>query len=295
MKRNGSIASRILLHAVLILLSLTFIIPFIYVVSISFTDEAALDTFGYQLFPKVLSTAAYKYVFANPQKILWAYRTTIIESALATFLSLIIMSMLAYPLSRKEYRFKNQLSLFVYFTTLFGGGMVPTYILNTQYLHLGNSIWVYIIPCLVNAFHVIVIRTFFQGLPDALTESARIDGCSEIRTLFQIVLPLSKPVLATVGLMTLLTRWNEWNASLLYIRNERLYTLQYLLQRILREADYIAQMAQEMPTGLPGTQKLPTDSMRFALCVVAAGPMVIVFPFFQKYFARGLTVGAVKG
>lgn len=286
--------SKIILHLVLILLSLTFIVPFIYVISISFTQESALLD-GYKLIPKQFSTEAYKYVFANPQKILNAYKTTIIESGLGTFLSLMIMSMLAYPLSRKEYKFRNQISMFVYFTTLFSGGMVPSYILITQYLNMGNTIWVYIIPPIVNAFHVIVIRTFFQGLPEALTESARIDGCSEIRTLFRIVLPLSKPVLATVGLMTLLTRWNEWNACLLYIRDENLYTLQYLLQRILREADFVAKMAQQMPNGIKIGENLPSDSMRFALCVVAAGPMLVVFPFFQKYFARGLTVGAVKG
>ena len=295
MKRKKSAASKAILHIVLILLSLTFIIPFLYVISISFTDETAIDEFGYRLIPKLFSTAAYRYVFANPQKIIWAYKTTIIESAAATVFGLIVMSMLAYALSRREYKYKNILSLFVYFTTLFSGGMVPIYILNTQYLHLDNTIWIYIVPCLVNAFHVIVIRTFFQGLPDALMESARIDGCSEIRTLFQIVLPLSKPVLATVGLMTLLARWNEWNASLLYVRDEKLYTLQYLLQKILREADFVSRMAQNMPQQVSQTQKLPTDAMRFALCVVAAGPMVAIFPFFQKYFARGLTVGAVKG
>lgn len=294
-KKHKFEISKIILHMILIVMSLGFLIPFLYVISISFSDEATVIETGYKLIPPKFSIEAYRYVFANPQKLLWAYRTTIIQAAAATVLSLLLMSMLAYPLSRKEYKYKNALSLFVYFTTLFSGGMVPIYILNTQYLHLDNTIWIYIIPGLVNAFYVIVIRTFFQGLPSSLMESARIDGCHEIRTLFQIVLPLSKPVLATVGLMTLLAHWNVWNTTLLYIRDEELYSLQYLLQRILRDANFISQMAEQMPSGIDLNVKVPSESMRFAMCVVAAGPMLVVFPFFQKYFASGLTVGAVKG
>lgn len=294
MKKKNTI-SKIILNAVLILITLTFIIPFVYVLSISFTNEDSLIKNGYKLIPEIIDTAAYKIVTANPQKLIWAYETTIIESVITTLLSLVVTALLAYPLSRKNYSLRKPLSFYVYFTTLFSGGLVPTYILNTQYLHLGNTIWIYILPYLVSAFYVIIVRTSFQALPDSLMDAAKIDGCGEFRTLFQIVLPLSKPVLATVALMTLLARWNEWNASLLYIRDESLYTLQFLLQRILREAEFVNSMADKMPNGIDTSAALPSESMRFAMCVFAAGPMLVVFPFFQKYFSRGLTVGAVKG
>ena len=156
---------------------------------------------------------------------------------------------------------------------------------------------VYIFPNLVNAFHVIVIRTFFQGLPQSLTEAAKIDGASELRIFFKIVIPLSKPVIATISLLTLLARWNDWNTALIYIKSPNLYSLQYLLQKILREVEFVKNMAESTPIvgiDMDATQ-LPSETIRFAMCMVAAGPMLVVFPFFQKYFAKGLTVGAVKG
>ena len=162
---------------------------------------------------------------------------------------------------------------------------------------MGNTVWVYIFPNLVNAFHVIVIRTFFQGLPQSLTEAAKIDGASELRIFFKIVIPLSKPVIATISLLTLLARWNDWNTALIYIKSTNLYSLQYLLQKILREVEFVKNMAESTPIAgidMDATQ-LPSETIRFAMCMVAAGPMLVVFPFFQKYFAKGLTVGAVKG
>ena len=207
------------------------------------------------------------------------------------------MAMLAYPLSRPNYKYKKIATFFIFFTMLFSGGLIPTYIWITRYLHLGDTIWVYILPCLVNAFHVIVIRSFFQGLPQALMESAKIDGASELQTFFKIVMPLSKPVIATISLLTLLSRWNDWNTALIYIKSSNLYSLQYLLQKILREAEFVKNMADSSPVaGVDlDLSNLPSVTIRFAMCMVAAGPMLIIFPFFQKYFAKGLTVGAVKG
>ena len=156
---------------------------------------------------------------------------TIIYSIVATVLGVVVMAMLAYPLSRPNYKYKKIATFFIFFTMLFSGGLIPTYIWITRYLHLGDTIWVYILPCLVNAFHVIVIRSFFQGLPQALMESAKIDGASELQTFFKIVMPLSKPVIATISLLTLLSRWNDWNTALIYIKSSNLYSLQYLLQK----------------------------------------------------------------
>ena len=277
--------------------SLVFILPFVLIISASFSDEQTLLSEGYKLIPSVFSTEAYKYVFRNPQQLLDSYKVTIIYSIVATVLGVVVMAMLAYPLSRPNYKYKKIATFFIFFTMLFSGGLIPTYIWITRYLHLGDTIWVYILPCLVNAFHVIVIRSFFQGLPQALMESAKIDGASELQTFFKIVMPLSKPVIATISLLTLLSRWNDWNTALIYIKSSNLYSLQYLLQKILREAEFVKNMAESSPVaGVDlDLSNLPSVTIRFAMCMVAAGPMLIIFPFFQKYFAKGLTVGAVKG
>ena len=226
-----------------------------------------------------------------------SYKITIFYSLTATFFGVIVMAMLAYPLSKPNYRYKKPVTFFIFFTMLFSGGLIPSYIWITRYLHLGDTVWVYILPNLVNAFHVIVIRTFFQGLPQSLTEAAKIDGMSELMIFFKIVIPLSKPVIATISLLTLLARWNDWNTALIYIKSTNLYSLQYLLQKILREVEFVKNMAESTPIAgidMDATQ-LPSETIRFAMCMVAAGPMLVVFPFFQKYFAKGLTVGAVKG
>lgn len=287
----------ILINVFFVLFSLSFIVPFLLIISISFTDEQTILSGGYSLIPKMFSLEAYKYVFRSPEQLINSYKVTIFYSIAGTLLSMLVMTLTAYPLSRKNYRYRKPVMFFIFFTMLFSGGLVPSYILITKYLHLGNSIWVYILPYLANAWYIIVIRTFFQGLPSELVESAKIDGGSELLIFFRIILPLSKPVLATVSLLTLLTRWNDWNTALLYIRDTNLFSLQYLLQKILREAQFIKSMAESSPVaGISmDTSNIPSETVRYAMCIVAAGPMLVIFPFFQKYFAKGLTVGAVKG
>ena len=284
-------------NIVLVLLSLCFILPFILIISASLTNEQALLDNGYKLIPSEVSFEAYQYIGESPGQLLSSYKVTIIFSAAATFLSMIVMTLMAYPLSRPHYRFRKPVTFFIIFTMLFSGGLIPSYILMTRYLHLQDNIWVYILPNLANAFHIIVIRSFFQGLPPSLMESAKMDGASEIQVFTKIVLPLSKPVIATVALLNLLARWNDWYTALLYVRNKQLYSLQYLLQQILREVQFVKDMAESSPVaGISiNLSNLPSETMRFAMCIVAAGPMLVIFPFFQKYFAKGLTVGAVKG
>lgn len=285
-----------LIHLIFVLMCLTFIIPMLYVVSISFSSEQAISDFGYSLFPKVWSLDAYRHIFRNPDQIINSYKTTIFFSIVGSFSALLVMALVAYPLSRKNFVLRQPITFFIFFTMLFGGGLIPSYILNTQYLGLGNNIWVYILPSLASAWHIIIIRTFFSQLPQSLVESAKIDGASELRIFFQIVLPLSKPVLATILLMTLLGKWNDWNTALIYIRDSELYSLQYMLQKMLREAEFVKGLANsEMGLNIQLDMEVPTETVRFAMVIVAAGPMLVVFPFFQKYFTRGLTVGAVKG
>lgn len=296
MRRNKLTVSRALIHLLFILMCASFIIPMIYVISISLSDEQALTQFGYRLFPKVVSTRAYMHIFQNPTQLLNSYKTTIFFSMVGSTASLLVMALVAYSLSRNNFVLRKPITFFIFFTMLFGGGTIPSYILNTQYLGLANNIMVYILPSLASAWYIIIMRTFFSQLPHSLVESAKIDGASELRIFFQIVFPLSKPVLATVFLMTLLNKWNDWYTSLLYIRDTNLYSLQYMLQKILREAEFVKSMsALGVNLNTDMQTSVPTEPVRFAMVIVAAGPMLVVFPFFQKYFTRGLTVGAVKG
>ena len=281
------------LHIFFVLMCLTYILPFLLLLAISFTDEKTIMEFGYNIIPKKISFEAYKQVFNNPTQLINSYKTTIIFSVTSTVLAVIVTTMTAYPLSRNNFKYKKALTWYIFITMLFGGGLIPSYLVNTKFLHLGNTIWVYILPGLVSTWNVIIVRTFFQGIPESLAESAKIDGASEFYTFIKIMLPLSKPVMATIGFMFLLGKWNDWNTALIYIKDTKLYSLQYLLQKILRETEFIKEMAGDNANF--NNYTLPTESMRYATAILAAGPMLVIFPFFQKYFTKGMTIGAVKG
>lgn len=281
------------LHVFFIISCLAYLIPFWLLIAISFTDEAAISQYGYQLIPKAWSTAAYKYVFANPKQLIDSYKVTIGFTVVHTALGILVQALYAYPLSRPNFKFRKFCTWFVFFTMLFSGGLVPSYLINTKLLHLGNTFWIYIFPGAVSAWNIIVMRTFFQGLPESLVESAKVDGASELRIFFQIILPLSKPCIASLAFMLAVTTWNNWNTSLIYIRDAELYSLQYMLQKILREVEFVEKMAAE--TGMLADYETPTEAMRYATAILAAGPILVIFPFFQKYFTKGLTIGAVKG
>ena len=281
------------LHTFFVISCLMYLIPFWLLIAISFTSESAISQYGYQLIPKAWSTAAYEYVFANPKQIIDSYKVTIAFTILHTFLGILVQALYAYPLSRPNFKFKKFCTWFVFFTMLFSGGLVPSYLINTKLLHLGNTFWVYVFPGCISAWNIIVMRTFFQGLPEALVESAKVDGASELRIFFQIILPLSKPCIASLAFMLAVVTWNNWNTSLIYIRDAELYSLQYMLQKILREVEFVEKMAAE--TGMLADYETPTEAMRYATAILAAGPILVIFPFFQKYFTKGLTIGAVKG
>lgn len=295
---KGYKAETVIINLLFCLFSLCFIVPFLYVISISISNEELMNTYGYKLIPKELDFTGYKYVFNNMEQIIDSYKVTGFTSILGTILGLLIMSMAAYPIALKDFCFRRPITFMIFFTMIFGGGLIPSYILNTQYLGLRDSVWVYIIPSLANAWNIIVLKTFFQGLPVSCIESARLDGASELRVFFQIILPLSKPALASVGLLTLLTRWNDWYTCLIYIESKELYSLQFLLQKILMDAEFVNNIARNIPGGMidvGSLMQVPTESVRFAMCIIAAGPMLVIFPFFQRYFTRGLTIGSVKG
>ena len=290
---------KIVIHLFFILMCLTFVVPMILVISISFSSEASVTAVGagYSLIPKEFRLEAYQLAFANPKTVTYGYIVTISQSFLGTFLSCIVMGMVAYPLSRSNFAYKGVITFIVFFTMLFGGGMIPTYIVYTQFYGLRDNFLVYILPGLAGgAYYTLIVRTFIKGLPESLFESAKIDGARELTIFFRIAVPLSKPVFATVAFMMLVAKWNDFQTSMIYITNQNLYTLQYLLQRILNEAQYLNGLMSNPIPGVDVSQfKQPAETLRYAMCVIAAGPMLLIFPFFQKYFATGLTIGAVKG
>ena len=264
-------------------------------VSASFSNEKDIIMHGFKLIPEHFDLAAYKVVFKNPKSIIDAYKVTITFSVVGTVLALLIRSSAAYALSSPKLRQKNKFSFYFYFTMLFNGGLVPSYILITQYLHLDDTIWVYILPTLVSPWHVFMLRTFFNNLPSSLHESMRLDGASEYTIFARLVLPLSKPAIATIALMTFLADWNNWNTAMLYINDQELISLQYLLQKIIRDVEFLRNNAQNVGGMDLSGAEVPTTTMQMAMAMIAAGPVLVIFPFFQKYFVKGLTVGSVKG
>ncbi len=296
MKKSKSLKAKIFFNAFFILVCICVLVPFVMLISISISNEKDIANYGYRLIPMNVDFSAYKYVFKNPASILNAYKVTALFSFGTMALGMISTAMVAYPLTKPWLKGRQAISFYLYFTMLFSGGMIPTYILMTQYLHLDDTIWAYILPALVNPWYVFMMRTFFAGIPEEISESAIIDGASEFRIFVQMILPLSKPVLATVALFLFLDKWNDWYTSMMYVNDEKLISLQYMLQRIL---DNIKLMQDSAMSG-GGTmgvsvKDIPTETVRMAIAIVVAGPALIVFPFFQKYFVKGLTVGSVKG
>ncbi|WP_206105449.1 carbohydrate ABC transporter permease [Paenibacillus thalictri] len=282
-------SSGAMLYAVLTLLCLVVLLPIAVLVSASFSSENALVQHGYSLLPQQFTTAAYGYILSNPRQILASYGVTVFVTMVGTPASLLITALLAYPLSRKDFFYNRQLSFYVFFTMLFNGGLVPWYIVVTQIFHLKDTLWVLIVLHLVTPWYVLLMRTFFSALPHEIVESAKIDGVGEYRLFLQIILPLSAPVLATVGLFSALMFWNDWWLGLLYIEDRDLIPLQYLLYTTVKNIEVL----DSLPTST-GTA-IPSESARMAMAVIAIGPIALLYAFFQKYFVRGLTVGAIKG
>ena len=293
MKKGVSLVPKIIIYTILILVCAACVIPLITVVSVSFSDDMRLIKEGYGILPKDFSLAGYAYVFKAPEKIFRAYGVTIVVTLLGLVLGVTVNALLAYVLSVREYRFHKQLTVFLLIPMLLSGGIVSSYIWITT-LHLKNTLWVMFLPALVSPWNVIMMRTFFLKLPGSLTEAAIIDGAGELTVFARIILPLSKPVLATIGMMTVLAFWNDWYAPLLYITKPELYNLQYRLYLIMRNVQEMTKAVMNAGMNI-SLKDLPTESMRMAMCVISAGPMLFVFPFFQKHLVKGLTVGGVKG
>ena len=274
------------------------ITPLVLIICISFSSAESLAQNGYKFIPSEWSMKAYESVAQMGSSFGQSYKMTIFYAFFGTALSLFVMSLLAYVLARKDFKYRRVLSFYVFFTTLFSGGLVPSYILNARYLHLNDTIWIFILPSLVSAFDVIILRTFVQtSIPESLFDAAKIDGANEFQVYWLIVLPLFKAGLATIGLFNVVSRWNNWFTGMLYIENPKLVPVMTLLQRIQKNIDYIkanTDMA-ESPEVLEMLQNIPSESARMAIAIIAMLPLLVIYPFFQKYFVKGLTVGSVKG
>lgn len=279
-------------YAFIMSFSLFCLLPFWLVLSSSLTDEINLLQKGYSLIPQKVSLEAYKLIFRT-DVIFNAYKVTILVTAAGTILSILFTSAMAYAVSVNTVKYRNHITFYVYFTMLFNGGLVPSYILISKYLDMKDSIWVLIIPALITPWYMFLLRNFFKTIPASLAESARIDGANDVYILFKIIIPLSLPAMATIGLFYALGYWNEWFRALLFIEKPELYPLQYIIMHILRSVDFANVIAKE--SGISTGQIIPAYSTRMATTIVTIGPIIFVYPFIQKYFVKGLTVGSVKG
>ncbi|MBF1007376.1 MAG: carbohydrate ABC transporter permease, partial [Lachnospiraceae bacterium] len=274
------------------LMALICIVPFIVLISGSFTSENYIRTQGYSLFINEFSTKAYELIFRNPVTVFRAYGISILITGVGTILGTLLITMTAYVICRKDFKYRNHFSFFFYFTTLFNGGMVSTYIFYIQYLKLKDSLWALILPGLFNVFYLLIMRSFVNTIPPSLIEASKIDGAGEYRIFFQVVFPLLKPGLATVGLFMALGYWNDWYNAMLYINSNTKFPLQYMLYNLLQQTQALARIASQ--SGI-SVADLPSNSLKMAMAIVATGPILLVYPFVQKYFVKGITVGSVKG
>lgn len=282
---------KILAYSVMAVLSVLCVVPFLLMIASSVTGEAALLVHGYRFFPKEISLAAYEYLFSDGVTMLRAYGITIFVTVVGTAVSLVLTTLLAYSISRRNLPGRNVIAFIVFFAMLFNGGIVPSYIMWNNIFHIKNTIFALIVPnYLVFGFYVIMMRTYFMSnIPEEVLESTRIDGAGELTILVRMVIPMATPILATVGMMQAITYWNEWQNGLYYVNESKLYTIQLILNKMINNADAIKTIATNV------SMQLPSVSIRMAVAVLGALPIMCVFPFFQQYYVKGITIGAVKG
>lgn len=295
-KGKDVILLNVLAYTFCSIIALMCLVPFVMILSASFSSEAAISANGFSILPQDFSLEAYKNVFQEPMVIVRAYATTILLTISGTAIGLLIQTMTAYVLSRKDFEWRNGFSFFFYFTTLFSGGLVPTYVLYTQTLNLKDNYLALLLPLVFSVYNLLIMKSYISGIPDTLIDAAKMDGCGEFKTLFRIIMPLIKPALATVGLFIALAYWNDWYNAMLYIKNEDMYPLQYFLyQKVNNIEAYKKMIANNASASAVSAMTLPTQTLKMALTVVVTGPIILAFPLVQKYFVQGITIGAVKG
>ena len=290
--------TNVLFNTLFLLLALMCFLPIIFIFIISLTKNDVIRTQGYQLFlnAETVSADAYIYLWSQRQTIFHALWVSVYTTVLGTVLGVILTCVMGYVLSRREHKLNNFLTILIFIPMVFGGGMAASYVVNTQILHLNNTMWILILPLAVSSWNVTISRTFFRStIPDSVIESAKIDGASQLTIFTKIVLPISKPVLATIGLFLAFGYWNDWFQAQLYISDDNLKSLQAMLNNIQGNVEYLTKNPTAMLTTSDLKKNMPHESVRMAIAFVVAVPIACVYPFFQKYFISGLTVGAVKG
>lgn len=285
---------RIFAYAVVLLTSLACLFPFLLIISASLTKNESIVKDGFHFIPKHFSLEGYEMVFRFPEQVMKAYGVTTFVTVTGTVIGLFLMTMAGYVLARKDFKYRNYFSFFVYFTTLFGGGLVPWYILLTKYLQLTDTYTVLIYPGLMTPFLIILMKNFIKSaVPDELYESAKIDGANDFTIYWRIVLHLSLPGIATVGLFLALHYWNDWFMSALFINDQSKYQLQFYLYNVINSMAFIASMGTS--TGVSLGTDLPAETTKMAMAIIVTGPILLLYPFVQRFFVKGLTIGAVKG
>ncbi|MBP3966615.1 MULTISPECIES: carbohydrate ABC transporter permease [Paenibacillus] len=275
------------------LFALCCLVPFLVVLGTSFTKEASIAKHGFNIWPRDFSTFAYKIVFENPDLIIGSYAVTIGLTIVGTIAGLFLVAMTGYALQRPDFEQRNSISFFIYFTTLFSGGLVPFYLLIKQYLSLGDNYLAVLLPGLMSPFLIIMMKSFTKSIPHAITESAKIDGAGDFTIFMRLILPMTTPALATIGLFIALGYWNEWYNAMLFLSPDMKYRpLQLFLYNVITSADFIRNSSASSNVPL---RDMPLESMKMATAVVATGPVIMFYPFVQRYFIQGITVGAVKG
>ncbi len=292
-----SIPAEIAINIVLVMFCLACIIPFIFVIIISFSSEESIRQVGFSFTPVEWSLEAFKYVFDIGDQLWRSYFNSFFITIVGTFLSVLICILYSYALFRQDFKYRRFFTFFSFFTMLFGGGLAPTYMVCKNLLGLSNNYQALIVPMLVNPFNFIVMRTFFQSsVPTELIEAAAIDGSSEYKTLFRIIVPISKPGIATIALLNALAFWNEWFIAMLYLRDAKYFPLQYLLMKQQNQVDFLIKNSAFLgPEAIKIMSQLPQESLRMALVVLIVIPIAFAYPFFQRYIISGLTIGSVKG
>jgi len=292
---SGSNISKITVHIFLGLLALFCLLPLVFVISISFSNEKDIIRNGYAMFPRVFSLEAYRMLLKEPGQLLQSYSVSIFISVIGSIFALTISSMIAYVLTRKDFKASRIITFMIFFPLLFQSGLVPFYIYVVKFLNLKNTLTILIIPYLVIPWLVLLLKGFIAQIPRSVIESGWLDGASEITIFFRIIAPMSKAALATVGLFYFLTFWNDWWLSLLFITEKSKLPLQLLLQRLLSNAEFMRSAMFQMASVNVDLTELPTDTARMATALLVAGPVLIIFPFFQRYLVRGISVGSIKG
>ncbi len=297
--RLGSVSkpTEIIFHIIIGLFSAICVIPYIFVIIISFSSDESLKQIGYSFIPKAWSLQAYNYMFELGDQLWRSFFNSIFITLVGTGISVLMCILYSYALFRKDFKYRTFFTFFSFFTMIFSGGLTPTYMVSKNMLGLYDNYAALIVPLLLSPFIIIIMRTFFQSsVPEALIESAAIDGSGEYRTLFQIVVPISKPGIATISLLTMLSYWNEWFTALLYTNSPKYIPLQYLLMRMQQQVEFLANNSSKIGAeAVKIAGQLPKDSLRMAMVVIIVIPIAFAYPFFQKYIISGLTIGAVKG